>query len=48
MSEKEYSDAIVYAFCDFFARHGWMLVVVLVVLYNLHNPVRRRLAKWTK
>lgn len=47
-SAREHGDAIAKRFCDFFAKHGWALVVVLVVWYNLHDPVKRRLAKWKK
>lgn len=37
-----------YAVRDFFAQHGWTLVLLLVMWYNLKEPVNRRWRKWLK
>lgn len=48
LSIGEQSDRILGWVRDAFALHGWTVVLLVVVWYNLKDPARRRWRRWQK
>ncbi|CAM9682132.1 unnamed protein product [Scytosiphon promiscuus] len=43
---KATSDGIINFVADMLARHGWTMILVVIVWYNCKDPVKRRYRQW--